>query len=428
MATYVYDALGNRQQADDWTSTGGVTTVTRLAYDGQNVYADMDGSNNLLMRRVYGDGTDQVIARESAGGTVAWYGTDRLGSVIGIVDATGTPIATFNYDGYGNQTVVSGGANGDRYGFTAREVDSVTGLQYNRARWYNPATGRWTAEDPAGFGAGDMNLYRYVGNNPTNGADPSGRKELPTIDYKVDGKVVGRLFITWEDTLGMQLEFLSEIPDRDHRSISKAAQALGGDHFNIYQIIVRTDRLAFSKNKPLTAPWIDPPPGGYSGIGKDGEHPLWKDGSPWGYSELRKPEDITLPTGGHVSDVTGPGTMVFKDNPHYAPKPTSSAGFMTWVVLVNKDGSLVRFLDGVEWTSTDTGGKTAISDVKPIPPMKPKTAVYQYYYTELAPLWPPPPPKVTPTFPNSTGKGTPDDLPKAPKTGPGNLPDSPASK
>ncbi len=35
-------------------------------------------------------------------------------------------------------------------------------------------TGRWLQEDPSGFSAGDQNLYRYVGNDPTNGIDPTG--------------------------------------------------------------------------------------------------------------------------------------------------------------------------------------------------------------------------------------------------------------
>jgi hypothetical protein len=47
-------------------------------------------------------------------------------------------------------------------------------LQYNRARWYDPATQRWTSRDPIEFAAGDGNLYRYVGNDPADRTDPTG--------------------------------------------------------------------------------------------------------------------------------------------------------------------------------------------------------------------------------------------------------------
>ncbi len=39
---------------------------------------------------------------------------------------------------------------------------------------FDPTIGRWFEEDPEGFAAGDMSLYRYVGNKPTNATDPSG--------------------------------------------------------------------------------------------------------------------------------------------------------------------------------------------------------------------------------------------------------------
>src|SRR5205814_1063018 len=46
----------------------------------------------------------------------------------------------------------------------------------HHARYYDPATGRWTTTDPSGFGAGDPNLYRYVENSPTLDVDPLGLK------------------------------------------------------------------------------------------------------------------------------------------------------------------------------------------------------------------------------------------------------------
>ncbi len=39
---------------------------------------------------------------------------------------------------------------------------------------YDPSVGRWLEEDPVGFDAGDANLYRYAGNDPTDAIDPEG--------------------------------------------------------------------------------------------------------------------------------------------------------------------------------------------------------------------------------------------------------------
>ena len=45
---------------------------------------------------------------------------------------------------------------------------------------YDPATGRWTSEDPMGFAAGDANLARHVGNHATGATDPSGYQGAAT--------------------------------------------------------------------------------------------------------------------------------------------------------------------------------------------------------------------------------------------------------
>lgn len=47
-----------------------------------------------------------------------------------------------------------------------------------QGRYYDPAVGRFTTQDPIGVdGDDDNNLYRYVGNNPVNKIDPSGNQE-----------------------------------------------------------------------------------------------------------------------------------------------------------------------------------------------------------------------------------------------------------
>jgi hypothetical protein len=45
---------------------------------------------------------------------------------------------------------------------------------------FDPTLGRWIEEDAEGFSAGDMNLYRYVGDNPIDETDPSGLEAVGT--------------------------------------------------------------------------------------------------------------------------------------------------------------------------------------------------------------------------------------------------------
>jgi RHS repeat-associated protein len=207
LATYLYDPRGNRIEKDVWTSGSGTTTVTRFAYDGQNIWADLNSNSALQTRYVRGDVVDQVFARISSGGTVAHYLTDRLGSVRLLTDASGAVQDQITYNGYGGVTNETNAAFGDRWKFTGRESDSETGLQYNRARYYEPKTGRWLSIDPMDFAAGDSNLYRYVTNSPTNAIDPSGLEPQPEVrvtdrDRWETDRHPWTLKRNWEDATG----------------------------------------------------------------------------------------------------------------------------------------------------------------------------------------------------------------------------------
>src|SRR5262249_476264 len=121
-----------------------------------------------------------------------WYITDRLGSVIDLVTAQGNPDGRLRYSSFGALVLPTELFIGDRYTYTGREYDSDTGLQYNRARWYDRANGSWISQDPVGCGAGDSNLYRYVGNSPTNRTDASGLwAGIDDLAFLVGGALVG---------------------------------------------------------------------------------------------------------------------------------------------------------------------------------------------------------------------------------------------
>ena len=54
------------------------------------------------------------------------------------------------------------------------EADAITGLYYDRARWYDPSGGKFVGQDPIGFYGGGENFYQYVGNQATDATDPTG--------------------------------------------------------------------------------------------------------------------------------------------------------------------------------------------------------------------------------------------------------------
>ncbi|MBI2480563.1 MAG: RHS repeat-associated core domain-containing protein, partial [Planctomycetia bacterium] len=109
---------------------------------------------------------------------VLWHLADYLGTIRDLAKKDGTLGEHYKYDTFGN--IIYGDASVTRYLFTSREYDVDTGLQYNRARWYDADSGRWISEDPIGFEAGDTNIARYVGNAPGNRLDPSGFDFLDT--------------------------------------------------------------------------------------------------------------------------------------------------------------------------------------------------------------------------------------------------------
>jgi RHS repeat-associated protein len=144
LTSYVYDVAGNLLERDGWTQQTGVTSVQRWGYDGSNAWLEVDGTGKVLMRRVYRDGPDQVLARVDGSGVLAWYLTDREGSVRDVVSWGGTLVLDqVSYSAYGQVTVETNAAAGDAYKYNGGWQDAQTGLVRFGERWYNPATGSW---------------------------------------------------------------------------------------------------------------------------------------------------------------------------------------------------------------------------------------------------------------------------------------------
>ena len=184
--SFTYDALNRRIIKS--SSAGTVVTV----YNGQVPWADYDENGNVLARYLPDDVTDHLLARQRPGEGTVWYLPDRLGSVRDLAGSDGQTVAHIDYDSFGSTVGTLDTNLVDRFLFTGRELDVETGLYYYRARYYDPASGRFISQDPIGFTAGDANLYTYVGNGPTNFVDPGGLNAGPEYGKTASGPSIWR--------------------------------------------------------------------------------------------------------------------------------------------------------------------------------------------------------------------------------------------
>jgi RHS repeat-associated protein len=205
------DQNGNTLVYDAWNRLvaykSGSTVLETLSYDGlgrrvvenagtaRDLYYSQDWQ--VLEERVGGATkahyvwgvlyTDDLVLRDrdsTGGGTLnerLWAQQDADWNVTALVSGTGTVAERYAYDPYGAVTVLSaswGTLSGSPYAWIylhqGGRLDTTTGLYGFRHRDLSPTLGRWIEVDPQGFGAGDTNLYRDLGNNPEKGTDPTG--------------------------------------------------------------------------------------------------------------------------------------------------------------------------------------------------------------------------------------------------------------
>jgi RHS repeat-associated protein len=152
---------------------------------GDEIALRLDGTGSVISRYLHGSLVDEVLAEENIGSggvrDVLWAMTDHQGSVRNLARVTAGTASVVNhivYDAFGKTVSETDAAIAHLYGYTGRELDKETGLQYNRARYLDLVLARWISQDPIGFGGGDANLYRYVGNHPNMATDPSGLDEI----------------------------------------------------------------------------------------------------------------------------------------------------------------------------------------------------------------------------------------------------------
>ncbi len=161
--SFAYDPFGRRTAK---TANGNETSYL---YDGQNVLRESSGDASAEL--LDGPGLDQHFARSTSAGTDS-YLVDQLGSTVALAGSSGAPSTEYTYGPFGGASA-SGASTTNPYTYTGLE-SLANGLQYNRARFYNPGMARFVSQDPLGMAGSGVDLYQYAGSDPVDLVDPTG--------------------------------------------------------------------------------------------------------------------------------------------------------------------------------------------------------------------------------------------------------------
>jgi RHS repeat-associated protein len=175
----VYDGDGNRVAK----TVGGVTTRYLVDTNNPTGYAQVveelavvSGQSSVVRAYVYGN--DLISQQQIISGnwSASFYGYDGHGSVRMLTDSSGVVTDTYTYDAFGILIHQTGTTQND-YLYAGEQRDSSLGLDYLRARYMNPATGRfWSMDSFEGLRKSPLSLHKYLYThaNPSNNVDPSG--------------------------------------------------------------------------------------------------------------------------------------------------------------------------------------------------------------------------------------------------------------
>ena len=173
---YTYDADGLRT-----SRTHGGTTTSFLVDKNRpfgEVLAETTGATTVT----YTHGHDLVAQTRPATGA-SFYLHDGQLSTRQLADDAGAVTDDYTYDAYGRQ-LAAAGTTPNRYRYGGEQLDDSTGFYYLRARYYDPASGRFVSTDPqqgSAFDPPSLHRYLYANANPVNVADPSGEFGLATV-------------------------------------------------------------------------------------------------------------------------------------------------------------------------------------------------------------------------------------------------------
>ncbi len=218
---YGYTGDGDRL----WQKTDGVTTTFTLDLNGAlaQVLAQSQGSALTTVNFLPG------IGQQQSGGYWTYFHADALGSVRDLSGVTGNAIGHVDYSPFGE--IVNSTGMASWFGFTGEQQDGSSGLAYLRARYYDPALGRFLTPDsliPDITNGQALNAYAYVYNDPINFVDLSGNSGSIPFPF-VPTLTVPNEIIEYGAKKGLAfLDWWNSVPNQDQCSCQGTSSNLVG--------------------------------------------------------------------------------------------------------------------------------------------------------------------------------------------------------
>ena len=172
-----------------------------VAYVNSTVIDDVaqplarESSVSGALNDTYGLGRLSTVGGTEAVPVADTYLEDGFGSVSAVMAGDGRIAASYAYTPWGEAAADTGEFGGPalgglgyqpelpHYGYNGEEATGAAGLQYLRARWYDPAAGTFGSRDTYLGDAADpatLNRYAYAEGNPVASADPTGHESRST--------------------------------------------------------------------------------------------------------------------------------------------------------------------------------------------------------------------------------------------------------
>ncbi|HTC21775.1 MAG TPA: RHS repeat-associated core domain-containing protein, partial [bacterium] len=159
-----YDGFGRRVSITERHGTT-VLTAKTFIWCGVKLCQQRDVTGHTVVNRFFAQG-------EQISGTNYYFAKDHLGNIREVTDSSGNLQASYDYDLYGRQAVLSQAVTAD-FGYTGMYMERAAGLDLTLYRAYDANKGRWLSRDPLLENAG-LNLYEYLGNNSVKWIDSLG--------------------------------------------------------------------------------------------------------------------------------------------------------------------------------------------------------------------------------------------------------------